>query len=68
MDKLNLKFFTVRILELDSACYGGCLLFDTSNVRTAHQGRRVPELLQVKKVLFPGHNHLLTTGADNPTL
>ena len=21
-----------------------------------------------KNVLFPGHNHLLTTGADNPTL
>ena len=21
-----------------------------------------------KNVLFPGHNHLLTTGADNPSL
>ena len=21
-----------------------------------------------KNVLFPGHNHLLTTGADDPTL
>ena len=32
MDKLNLKFLTVRILELDLACYGGCPLLDTSNV------------------------------------
>ena len=33
MDKLNLKFFTLRILELNSACYGCCLLLDTSNVK-----------------------------------
>ena len=32
MDKLNLKFLTVRILELDSGCYGGCPLLDTSMV------------------------------------
>ena len=42
MDKLNLKFLTVRILELDSACYGGCPLLDTSNVRIAYLGRTRP--------------------------
>ena len=35
MDELNFKFLTVRIQELDSACYGVCPLFDTSNVRRA---------------------------------
>ena len=47
VDNLNLKFLTVRILELYSACYGGCPLLDTSNIRIACHGRRVLELLCV---------------------
>ena len=32
---------------------------------TIHQ---VTTMLATSKVLFPGHNHLLTTGTDDPSL
>ena len=42
-----------------------CYLYHTQKV-TIHQVTIM--LATSKNVLFPGHNHLLTTGADNPTL
>ena len=35
-------------------------------ITTIHQLTAM--LATSKNVLFPGHNHLLTTGADDPTL
>ena len=42
------------------------LHYGLGKTATIHQLTTI--LSTLKNVLFPGHNHLLTTGADNPTL
>ena len=62
VNKFNLKFLTVRILELYSACYGGCPLLDTSNIRIAYHGRHVLELLSVSAFIVPTENNAFFEG------
>ena len=45
---------------------GKMLLITLCKKATIHQVTSM--LATSKNVLFPGHNHLLTTGADNPSL
>ena len=44
----------------------GCSLLITLQKATMHQLTTM--LSTFKNVLFPGHNHLLTTGVDYPSL
>ena len=48
-------------LKKDKLKKGVC----TAQKNTIHQGTTM--LTTSKNVLFPGHNHLLTIGADDPT-
>ena len=44
----------------------GCVNQTLSKIATIHQVTTM--LATSKNVLFPGHNHLLTTSTDDPTL
>ena len=58
--------------------FGEVLLWDVQSLHVREQTmalctkatiHQVTTMLATSKnVLFPGHNHLLTTGADDPTL
>ena len=53
--------------EIHRQCYFKVVKRDsTAQKATIHQV--ITMLATSKNVLFPGHNHLLTTGADDPTL
>ena len=54
--------FTIMIFVLNNLT----LLSSTAQKATIHQITTM--LAASKNVLFPGHNHLLTTGTDNPSL
>ena len=53
---------------------GVIVVLDVSDTRTIHWAKKntihqVTTMLAISKnVLFPRHNHLLTTGADDPSL
>ena len=47
------------------AIFAWLTIFSLREKATIHQAPTM--LVTSKKVLFPGHNHLLTTGAEDPT-
>ena len=56
----------IKVLELSDAAVMFVIILYTGQKATIHQVTTM--LATSKNVLFPGHNHLQTTGADDPSL